>query len=57
MGNTDEPDEVTVQRVDDWSVVTVGEQNFLSLRGPLSCCTAAHVDTDVHTRDYQRVKL
>jgi len=47
MGNADELDEVLDEHADDLSEVTTGEENFLSLRGPLSCCTAAHTEIDI----------
>jgi len=50
IGNTVELDEVMDEHADDLlSDVTAGEENFLSLRGPLSCCTAAHTETDICT--------
>jgi len=45
-GNADELDEAIGEHIDDLPVLTAGEQNFLSLRGPLSCCTA---DKDINT--------
>jgi len=58
MGNMDELDGVTDKLVVDLSVLTAGEENCLNLRGPLSCCTAAHTETDRrHCRLYYRLEL
>jgi len=46
-GNTHELDELIDKQADVLSEVTAGEDNFLSLRGPLSCCTAARAETDI----------